>query len=84
MLHGQQRDCFDLSFCLPAECADRLRDGRADIGIVPAIEIPRQDFVITAATGIICRGAVRSILLVSKVPFDQIRSVAADASGLRQ
>jgi chorismate dehydratase len=80
MLHGEQRDRFDLSFCLPSECADRLHDGRADIGIVPAIELPRQDLVITADAGIICRGAVRSILLISKVPFEQIRSVAADSS----
>jgi chorismate dehydratase len=80
MLHGEQRDRFDLSFCLPSECADRLHDGRADIGIVPAIELPRQDLVITADTAIVCRGAVRSILLISKVPFEQIRSVAADSS----
>ena len=65
MLHGEQRDRFDLSFCLPSECADRLHDGRADIGIIPAIELPRQDLVITADTGIICRGADRSILLIS-------------------
>jgi chorismate dehydratase len=80
MLHGEQRDRFDLSFCLPSECADRLHDGRADIGIVPAIELPRQDLVITADTAIACRGAVRSILLISKAPFEQIRSVAADSS----
>lgn len=80
MLHGEQQDCFDLSFCLPSQCADQLQDGRADIGIVPVIELPRQDLVITSNTGIICRGPVRSILLISKVPFDRIRSVAADSS----
>jgi chorismate dehydratase len=80
MLHGGQQDCFDLSFCLPSECADRLQDGRADVGIVPAIELLRQDLAITADTGIICQGAVRSILLISKIPFDRIRTVAADSS----
>jgi predicted solute-binding protein len=80
MLYGDQRDRFDLSFCLPAECADRLQDGRADIGIVPAIEVPRQNLTITATTGIVCHGAVRSILLTSKVPLDQIRTVGADSS----
>jgi len=80
MLHGEQRDLFDLSFALPSECADRLADGRADIGIVPAIELTRQDLVITADTAIACRGPVRSILLVSKVPFDRIRTVAGDSS----
>ena len=80
MLHGEQRDSFDLSFCLPAECADRLQDGRADIGIVPAIELPRQDLRITADTAIACCGPVRSILLISKVPFEDIRTLAADSS----
>ncbi|MGA2599451.1 MAG: menaquinone biosynthesis protein [Bryobacteraceae bacterium] len=80
MLHGKQQDTFDLSFCLPAECADRLQDGRADIGIVPAIELPRQDLLITADTAIACRGPVRSILLISKVPFGDIRTLAADSS----
>lgn len=80
MLYGDQQDCFDLSFGLPAECADRLQDGRADIGIVPAIELPRQDLVITADTAIVCQGPVRSILLISKVPFDRIRTVAGDSS----
>src|SRR5258708_5877983 len=80
MLHGEQSDTFDLSFCLPSECADRLQDGRADIGIVPAIELARQDLVITADTGIVCRGPVRSILLISKAPFEKVRSVAADSS----
>lgn len=80
MLQGGQQGCFDLSFCLPSECADRLQDGRADIGIVPAIELPRQDLVITAESAIVCQGAVRSILLISKVPFNRIRTVAADSS----
>jgi chorismate dehydratase len=80
MLHGEQQDCFDLTFCLPSECAERLHDGRADIGIVPAIELPRQDLVITADIGIICKGPVRSILLISKTPFEQIRTVASDSS----
>jgi predicted solute-binding protein len=80
MLHGDQQGCFDLSFCLPSECADRLQDGRADIGIVPAVELPRQDLMITAETAIVCQGAVRSILLISKVPFERIRTLAADSS----
>src|SRR5258708_13040057 len=80
MLHGEQRDCFDLSFCLPSECADRLQDGRADVGIGRAIERVRQELVTPADTAIICRGDVRSILLISKTPFEKIRTVAADSS----
>ncbi len=32
MLHGDQRDVFDLRFALPSECADQLASGEADIG----------------------------------------------------
>src|SRR5690242_9592708 len=80
MLHGEQRDLFDLSFAIPSECANRLADGRADIGIVPAVELNRQRLYILRGTGIACRGPVRSILLISKAPFSQIRSLATDSS----
>ncbi len=80
MLHGPQKDLFDLSFCLPAECADRLAAGAADIGIVPSIELARQDLDVIPGTGIAARGAVRSILLVTKVPPGKIRTLALDTS----
>jgi chorismate dehydratase len=80
MLHGEQRDLFDLSFALPSACADRLRDGAADIGIVPSVELNRQKLDIVRGAGIACREAVRSILLISKVPFGEIRALAADSS----
>lgn len=80
MLHGEQRNLFELSFAIPSECADQLENGRADIGIVPAVELNRQRLEILRGTGIASRGPVRSILLISKVPFSQVRSLAADSS----
>jgi chorismate dehydratase len=80
MLHGEQRDLFELERAIPAECADRLADGRADIGIVPSVELNRQRLEIIRGTGIACRGPVRSILLISKVPFGEIRTLATDSS----
>ncbi|MBZ5607155.1 MAG: menaquinone biosynthesis protein [Acidobacteriia bacterium] len=80
MLHGEQRDLFDLSFAIPSECADRLAKGLADIGIVPSVELNRQKLEIIPDTGIACRGAVRSILLISKVPIGEIRTLATDSS----
>jgi predicted solute-binding protein len=80
MLHGPQRGLFDLERSLPAECADRLADGRADIGIVPSVELNRGKLEIIRGAGIACRGAVRSILLISKVPFGEIRTLATDSS----
>ena len=53
--------------------------GDADIGIVPVIEVARQNLRVLRGTGIACHGAVRSILLISKVPFGKIRTLAADS-----
>jgi len=80
MTHGEQRGLFDLSFAIPAECADRLASGLADIGIVPAVELNRQKLDMIPGAGIACRGPVRSILLISKVPFGEIRKLATDAT----
>jgi chorismate dehydratase len=76
--HGAQRDIFEMNYALPSECADQLASGDADIGIVPVIEMARQKLDYFRSTGIACRGAVRSILLVSKVPFRQIKTLATD------
>jgi len=80
MLHGGQRDLFDLEFRLPADCADHLASGAADIGIVPSFELTRQDLEIIPGAGIACHGAVRSILLISRPPAAQIRTLALDSS----
>jgi predicted solute-binding protein len=80
MLHGDQRGLFDLSFTVPSECADRIAAGVADIGIVPSVELPRLGLSYLPGTGIASRGAVRSLLLISKAPFGEIRRIAADVS----
>lgn len=80
MLHGPQRGLFDLEFRIPAECADRMASGAADIGIVPSFELTRQTLDILPGAGIACHGPVRSILLVSKLPAARIRTLAADTS----
>lgn len=80
MLHGPQRGMFDLDFRLPSECADALKSGVADIGIVPVIEMTRQRLEMIPGTGVACRGAVRSILLLTKDYPEKIRTVAVDTS----
>jgi len=70
---------FDLRFAVPSVCADQLASGEADIGIVPVVEMARQGLEYYRGTGIACHGPVRSILLVSKVPFRAIRTLATDS-----
>ncbi len=79
MLHGPQRDVFELTFEVPSVCADKVRAGEADIGIIPAVELLRQDVAIFRGAGIACHGPVRSILLISKVPYPEIRRLATDS-----
>jgi len=82
LLHSpdeELRSTFDVNFALPALCADQLRAGTADIGIVPVIEMARQGLDYFPSTGIACHGPVRTILLISKVPFHDIKTLATDA-----
>lgn len=80
LLHGPERGVFDLRFELPAECAASLESGTADLGLVPVIEVARQELRSVPGLGIASDGPVRSILLVSKVPANRIRSIAMDDS----
>jgi predicted solute-binding protein len=74
-----QHGIFDLSFAVPSVCADQLASGDADIGIVPLIEMGRQKLDYFRDCGIASHGPVRSILLISKVPFRDIRTLATDS-----
>jgi len=77
------RALFDISYTLPSLCAANLREGSADIGIIPAAAytgIP--DLAILPGVAIASRRAVRSILLVSKVPLEEIHTVALDTSSM--
>jgi chorismate dehydratase len=80
MLHGPQAGLFELEFRIPSACADALATGAADIGIVPSFELTRQELEVLPGAGIACHGAVRSILLISRCPAAEIRSLAADSS----
>jgi chorismate dehydratase len=81
--HGDAGSAFDISYTVPSQCAAELAAGTADIGIIPAAayaSIP--GLSILPGVAIASRRQVRSILLVSQVPLDRIRSVALDTSSL--
>jgi chorismate dehydratase len=81
--HGKAGRDFEISYTLPSACARALQSGTADIGIIPAAAytlIPSLEILPEVA--IASRGPVRSILLVSQVPIDKIRSVALDTSSM--
>jgi chorismate dehydratase len=77
----QLRQDFEISYTVPSHCAEQLKDGSADIGIIPvAAYTTIPDLVIVPDVAIAAKNKVRSILLVSKVAIDKIRSVATDDS----
>jgi chorismate dehydratase len=65
---GQVAD-YDISYTVPSACAEALRAGTADIGIIPSAAYAAvPNLVIIPDIAIASRRAVRSILLVSKMP----------------
>lgn len=79
--HGPHKGLFDLQFMLPSKCADALRAGEVDGAILPSIEYQRIDGLkIVPGLCVASPGPVRSVLLISKKPIEQIRSVALDTS----
>lgn len=77
--HGPLRGKYDLSFTVPSQCAEALRNGAADIAIIPAIEYQRiPDLMILPDLAIASKKSVRSLLLVSKKPIGEVARIALD------
>ena len=79
--YGKLRRSYQVDYTLPSACAEMLRAGLADIGIIPVAAyatIPR--LAVIPKIAIAARGPVRSILLISKRPLEQLRTVAVDTS----
>src|SRR5258706_8807557 len=85
--HGETRNLlkqqFDVTYTIPSACAEALRTGAADIGIIPVAAyatIPR--LIVLPDVAIASQRAVRSILLVSHKSLDEVKSVALDSSSM--
>jgi len=80
-LHGAERELFDLDLSPPSQCADLLAQGEVDAGLIPAIEYQRiGGLKVVSDLSVASKEVVKSVLLLSKVPAEQIRTVAADSS----
>lgn len=76
---GRMAD-FRLDLDVPSACAEKLRRGKADVALVPVGALPSlpgarivTDYCIGAVN------EVKTVLLLSRVPADQIRSIHLDA-----
>jgi predicted solute-binding protein len=66
---------------VPSACADRLARGEVEAGLVPSIEAARIPGVrIVRGVGIASRERVRSVILASRRPLEEARTVALDLS----
>ena len=81
MLRGEQQGRYELQFTTPAACADAVHQGKADIGIVPSIEYQRIERAqILSGISIASKSEAKSVLLLSKVPIEKVKTVAVDNS----
>ena len=79
--HSDAGRDFQIEYTVPSACAAALAANQADIGIIPAFtyaEIP--GLVIVPNVAIAAKDRVRSILLVSKKPIEEVQTVATDSS----
>jgi chorismate dehydratase len=70
-----------LSMDLPSRLASRLASGDLDVALIPSVEYLRgaaRGYEILPGFAIAARGAVRSVKLFSRVPFDRIDRLALD------
>jgi len=79
--NGALQGKYDLSFTVPSQCAEDLRLGRADVAIIPAIEYQRiRDLAILPDMAIASKNQARSLLIVSRKPIEQVKTLALDSS----
>lgn len=83
LLHGLQKSNIaseiELSEDIPARCADKLMTGQADAGLLPVAMLSRvPSGKIFSSYCIGSNGPVNSVLLLSQVHLNEIRSVLLD------
>jgi chorismate dehydratase len=74
---------YSIDRMTPSECAARLADGRADIGLIPIASLATSPGLqILPGCTIASKGQVRSLILVHRAsrPLEKLQSVAADAA----
>jgi chorismate dehydratase len=79
LIHSQLLEKIDLSLDIPSLCASKLKDELVDIGLVPTAAIPEIEGAnIITDYCIASSGKVRTVVLVSEVPLNQITTIILD------
>jgi chorismate dehydratase len=81
-LYGEQKSrCTLVSDVAPVRCAQLLVDHRADAALIPVIEYQRHtDLLIAPGACVASKTQVYSVVLASRVPLTDVRSVTLDTT----
>ncbi len=75
----EAKGSIDLSLDIPSLCADKLRNGQVDVGLIPVATLPLlPQFSILGNTCIGAVGKVDSVVLMSEVPLEQLEEIVLD------
>lgn len=73
------KDDWDVQNDIPSVCADKLIDGTVDLGLIPVAEINRvPNGKVIGKHCIASDGEVKSVLLLSDVPLNEIKTIMLD------
>ena len=76
---GLYNDGLELIYDFPSQCADNLAAGQADAGLISSIEYQRiPSLKVVSGVCIASRRKVRSVVIVTKRDFRDIRTIALD------
>ena len=75
----ERSSSFEVSLDLPSRLASQLAQGELDVALIPSVETFRTEGArILSDACIGCRGPVWSVKLISRKPFEEIRTLALD------
>jgi chorismate dehydratase len=80
LIPGLDARC-ELVPAVPARCWELVAEGRADLGVIPALGLGDDpDLIMVPDVAIAAEGPVRSVVLVTRMPLARLRTVAVDVS----
>jgi predicted solute-binding protein len=71
---------FSVRFDIPSRCAELLEAGDTDLGLIPAFEHGRLQYVAVPHVAIASDGPVESVAIFTKKPMRDVRRLALDTS----
>ncbi|MES2140404.1 MAG: menaquinone biosynthesis protein [Bacteroidota bacterium] len=77
--HSGLTNEIDLQLDIPSVCAQKLIDGKVDVGLIPVAVLPQlKEKYIISNYCIGAEGKVASVILYSKVPLREIKNILLD------